>query len=73
VTRLLSLAFFLFVAASLSAESQKPANPQVRRAAEYYAAMYARHYRVPVPWCARLSSESRTGSPVQSLRRARRG
>jgi soluble lytic murein transglycosylase-like protein len=35
--------------ANLSAESRKPANPQVRRAAEYYAAMYARHYHVPVP------------------------
>jgi soluble lytic murein transglycosylase-like protein len=37
------------VAASLSAESPKPANPQVRRVAEYYAAMYARHYHVPAP------------------------
>jgi soluble lytic murein transglycosylase-like protein len=49
VTRLLSLAFMLFVAASVPAESPKPANPQVRRVAEYYAAMYARHYHVPVP------------------------
>jgi hypothetical protein len=46
VTRLLSLVFF--VAANLSAESPKPTHPQVRRAAEYYAAMYARHYYVPV-------------------------
>ncbi len=44
-----SLAFVLSVAACLSAESPKPANPQIRRVAEYYAAMYARHYRVPVP------------------------
>jgi hypothetical protein len=49
VTRLVSLAFVLIVAANLSAESPKPANPQVRRVAEYYAAMYARHYHVPVP------------------------
>jgi len=48
VTRLFSLAFVLIVAANLAAESPKPANPQNRRAAEYYAAMYARHYRVPV-------------------------
>jgi soluble lytic murein transglycosylase-like protein len=49
VTRLVSLAFVLIIAANLSAESPKPANPPVRRVAEYYAAMYARHYRVPVP------------------------
>jgi soluble lytic murein transglycosylase-like protein len=49
VTRLLSLWFVLIVAAKLSAESPKPANHQVRPVAEYYAAMYARHYRVPVP------------------------
>jgi soluble lytic murein transglycosylase-like protein len=49
VTRLLSLAFMLFVAASVPAESPMPANPQVRRVAEYYAEMYARHYHVPVP------------------------
>lgn len=49
MTRFLSLAFFLFMAASVSAESQKPSSPQLRRAAEYYAAMYGRHYRVPVP------------------------
>jgi len=48
VTRLFPLAFVLMVAANLAAESPKPANPQNRRAAEYYAAMYARHYRVPV-------------------------
>jgi len=48
VTRRLSLALVVFLA-NLSAESRKPANPQVRRAAEYYAAMYARHYHVPVP------------------------
>ncbi|PYU44208.1 MAG: hypothetical protein DMG53_16905 [Acidobacteria bacterium] len=48
MTRLFSLAFVLIVAANLAAESPKPANPQNRRAAEYYAAMYARHYRVPV-------------------------
>jgi soluble lytic murein transglycosylase-like protein len=49
VIRHLSLAFVLFVAAHLSAESQKPANPQNRRAAEYYVYVYARHYHVPVP------------------------
>jgi len=49
VTRLLLFASLLLVAANLSAESQKAANPQVRREAEYYAAMYARHYHVPVP------------------------
>ena len=49
MTRLVFLAFVLIVAANLSAESPKPANPQVRRVAEYYAAMYARHYHVPVP------------------------
>lgn len=49
MTRVLSFAFVLVVAASLSAESQKPANPQARSVAEYYAAMYARHYHVPVP------------------------
>ena len=49
MTRLRILAFLLFVAANLSAQSQKPANPQVRRIAEYYAAMYAGHYHVPVP------------------------
>ena len=48
MTRLLSLVFLFFVAANLSAESPKPTNPQVRRAAEYYAAVYARHYYVPV-------------------------
>ena len=48
MTRLFPLAFVLMVAANLAAESPKPANPQNRRAAEYYAAMYARHYRVPV-------------------------
>ena len=48
MTRLLSLLFLFFVAANLSAESPKPTNPQVRRAAEYYAAMCARHYYVPV-------------------------
>ena len=48
MTRLLSLAFFLLAAANLSGESLKPANPQVRHAAEYYAATYARHYHVPV-------------------------
>ena len=39
----------LIVARNLSAESPKAANPQVSRAAEYYAAMYARHYHVPIP------------------------
>jgi soluble lytic murein transglycosylase-like protein len=49
VTRLLSLAVWLFAAPHLCAQSRKPAHPQVRRAAEYYAATYARHYHVPVP------------------------
>ena len=49
MTPLVSLAFVLIVAANLSAESPKPANPQVCRVAEYYAAMYGRHYHVPVP------------------------
>lgn len=49
MTRLLSLAFVLVLAANLIAESPKPASPQVRSVAEYYAAMYARHYNVPVP------------------------
>ena len=49
MTRLLSVAFVLVVAANLCGESPKLANPQVRRAAEYYAAMYALHYHVPVP------------------------
>ncbi|HYL14896.1 MAG TPA: lytic transglycosylase domain-containing protein [Terriglobales bacterium] len=49
--RLLVLAFFSLIAATLSAsaESKKPANPPDRRAAEYYISMYARHYHVPVP------------------------
>ena len=49
MTRLLLLAFLVLVAANLSAQSQKPANPQSRRVAEYYASMYARHYHVPLP------------------------
>ena len=49
MTRLLSLAFVVVVAANLFAQSQKPTNSQVRRVAEYYAAMYARHYQVPIP------------------------
>jgi soluble lytic murein transglycosylase-like protein len=49
MTRLLSLAFFLVVAVNVSAQSQKAANPRARRVAEYYAAMYARHYHVPIP------------------------
>ncbi|HYL15195.1 MAG TPA: lytic transglycosylase domain-containing protein [Terriglobales bacterium] len=47
--RLLALAFSMLIAANPSAESKKPANLQDRRAAEYYASMYARHYHVPVP------------------------
>jgi len=49
VTRLLCLAFVLVVVVNLSAELPTPANPQVRRVAEYYAAMYALHYHVPIP------------------------
>jgi soluble lytic murein transglycosylase-like protein len=49
VTRVLFLAFLLVVAANLFAQSQKQTNSQDRRVADYYAAMYARHYHVPVP------------------------
>lgn len=47
--RFLSLALFLFIAASSCAQSRKPAHFQGRREAEYYAAIYARHYHVPIP------------------------
>lgn len=43
------MASLFLVGVNLAAESQKPVNPQLRREAEYYAAMYARHYRVPIP------------------------
>jgi len=49
VKRILSLALCLLIAANGSAQPQKPAKPQVRRLAEYYAATYAWHYHVPVP------------------------
>ena len=49
MTRLLSLAFFLFAAANLYAQSRNPVHPQDRREAEYYVAVYARHYHVPIP------------------------
>jgi soluble lytic murein transglycosylase-like protein len=49
VTKIFSLAFLLFMAANLCAQSRKPAHPQNRREAEYYASAYARHYQVPVP------------------------
>lgn len=49
MTRLFSLAFVLIAGANLSAESPKPANLQLRRVAEYYAAMYAQYYQAPVP------------------------
>lgn len=42
-------ALSLFVTANLCAQSRKPVHPQDHREAEYYVAMYARHYRVPVP------------------------
>jgi soluble lytic murein transglycosylase-like protein len=38
----------LFLTAGLCAQSRQQAHPQDRREAEYYASMYARHYRVPV-------------------------
>lgn len=47
--RFLSLALFLFIATSLCAQSRKPAHHQGRREAEYYAAIYALHYHVPIP------------------------
>jgi soluble lytic murein transglycosylase-like protein len=49
VTRLLSLALSLLVAANLCAQSRKAVNPQDRREVEYYVSVYARHYHVPVP------------------------
>lgn len=49
MTRLLSLAFLLFAAANLYAQSRSPVHPQDRREAEYYVAVYARHYHVPIP------------------------
>ena len=49
MTRSLLFAFLLFVAANVSAESRKPVNGQVRRVAEYYSDVYARHFHVPAP------------------------
>jgi soluble lytic murein transglycosylase-like protein len=49
VTKFVSLAFLLFVAANLCAQSRKPAHLQERREAEYYVSVYARQYHVPVP------------------------
>lgn len=47
MTRLLSLAFLLFVTGNLCAQGN-PAHPQDHREAEYYVSVYAQHYRVPV-------------------------
>lgn len=55
MTRLLSLAFLLLAAENLSAESQKPTNPQNLGAAGYYVSMYARHYHVRFCTCTRDS------------------
>lgn len=49
MTKLRYLVLALFVGTSLHAQSGKPAQTQDRREAEYYVAVYARHYRVPVP------------------------
>lgn len=49
MTKFFSVAFLLVMTGNLCAQSRKPANPQNRREAEYYASAYGRHYRVPVP------------------------
>lgn len=49
MTKFFSLAFLLVMAGNLCAQLRKPANPQNRREAEYYASAYGRHYHVPVP------------------------
>jgi soluble lytic murein transglycosylase-like protein len=48
VRRVLSFAFLLLSAANLLSQRQTRGSPQSRPAAEYYADMYARHYRVSV-------------------------
>lgn len=49
MTKFFSLAFLLIMTGNLYAQSRKPASPQNRREAEYYAYAYGRHYHVPVP------------------------
>ena len=73
MTRLVPLAFVLIVAANLSAESPKPANPQVRRVAEYYAAMYARHYHVPVPLVRAIIQRESNWQPCAVSPKAAKG
>jgi len=45
----ISLVLVLFATAHSWAQSPKSAEAQDRRKAEYYAAVYSRHYRVPLP------------------------
>lgn len=73
MTRLLSLAFVLVVAANLSAESPKPANPQARRMAEYYAAIYARHYHVPIPLVRAIIQRESNWQPCAVSRKGAKG
>jgi soluble lytic murein transglycosylase-like protein len=73
VKRLLSLAFLLLVAANLSAESPTPANPQVRRAAEYYASVYARHYHVPIPLVRAIIQRESNWQPCAVSSKGARG
>jgi soluble lytic murein transglycosylase-like protein len=72
VTHLISLAFVLIIAANLYAESPKRANPPVRRVAEYYATMYARHYHVPVPLVRAIIQLESNWQPCAISRRERR-
>jgi soluble lytic murein transglycosylase-like protein len=49
VTRFISLALLVSVAANLFVQSRKPVHLRDHREAEYYVSVYAQHYRVPVP------------------------